>query len=101
MGSQTHGSAAVSRDCLCFANTLPGAPSEENRQKSEAAIAEFRELLKIQPGNIAAIDAIGSLLFQMGTERRCRSMARQGHEDQTKTNGAAATIDRRARVAPS
>jgi tetratricopeptide (TPR) repeat protein len=44
---------------------IPGAPSEENRQKGEAAIAEFRELLKIQPGNITAIDGIGSLLFQM------------------------------------
>jgi hypothetical protein len=44
---------------------IPGAPSEENRQKGEAAIAEFRELLEIQPGNITAIDGIGSLLFQM------------------------------------
>ena len=44
---------------------VPGAPSEENRQKGEAAIAEFLELLKIQPGNITAIDGIGSLLFQM------------------------------------
>jgi hypothetical protein len=44
---------------------IPGAPSEENRQKGEAAIAEFRELLRIQPGNVTAIDGIGSLLFQM------------------------------------
>ena len=44
---------------------IPGAPSEENRQKGEAAIAEFRDVLKIQPANIATIDGIGSLLFQM------------------------------------
>ena len=44
---------------------IPGAPSEENQQKGEAAIAEFRELLKTQPGNLTAIDGIGSLLFQM------------------------------------
>ena len=44
---------------------ISGAPSEENRQKGEAAIAEFRELLNIQPGNVTAIDGIGSLLFQM------------------------------------
>src|ERR1700675_3842548 len=44
---------------------IPGAPSERNRQKGEAAIAEFRELLRIQPGNVTAIDGIGSLLFQM------------------------------------
>jgi tetratricopeptide (TPR) repeat protein len=45
---------------------IPGAPSEENRQKGEAAIAEFRDLLNIQPDNLSAIDGIGSLLFQMG-----------------------------------
>ncbi len=45
---------------------IPGAPSEENRQKGEAAIAEFRDLLNIQPDNLSAIDAIGSLLFQIG-----------------------------------
>jgi tetratricopeptide (TPR) repeat protein len=44
---------------------IPGAPSEGNRQTGEAAIAEFQELLKIEPGNITAIDGIGSLLFQM------------------------------------
>jgi tetratricopeptide (TPR) repeat protein len=44
---------------------IPGAPSERNRQEGETAIAEFRELLKIQQDNIAAIDGIGSLLFQM------------------------------------
>jgi|HubBroStandDraft_6_1064221.scaffolds.fasta_scaffold505521_2 tetratricopeptide (TPR) repeat protein len=45
---------------------IPGAPSEENRQKGEAAIAEFRDVLNFQPDNLSAIDGIGSLLFQMG-----------------------------------
>ena len=44
---------------------IPGAPSEENRQKGEAAIAEFRGVLILQPENLSAIDGIGSLLFQM------------------------------------
>jgi tetratricopeptide (TPR) repeat protein len=45
---------------------IPGAPSEENRQKGEAAIAEFRDVFNFQPDNLTAIDAIGSLLFQIG-----------------------------------
>jgi tetratricopeptide (TPR) repeat protein len=44
---------------------IPGAPSEENRQKGEAAIAEFQGVLSIQPDSLPAIDGIGSLLFQM------------------------------------
>jgi tetratricopeptide (TPR) repeat protein len=44
---------------------IPGAPSEENRQKGEAAIAEFRGVLSIQPNFLPAIDGIGSMLFQM------------------------------------
>jgi tetratricopeptide (TPR) repeat protein len=45
---------------------IPGAPSDENRQKAEAAIAEFRDVLNLQSDNLSAIDGIGSLLFQMG-----------------------------------
>ena len=44
---------------------IPGAPSDENRQRGEAAIAEFRDVLTLQPENLSAIDGIGSLLFQM------------------------------------
>lgn len=44
---------------------IPGAPSEENRQKGETAIAEYREILNSHPDNLSAIDGIGSLLFQM------------------------------------
>ncbi len=44
---------------------IPGAPSDENRQKGEAAVAEFRDVLTLQPDNLSAIDGIGSLLFQM------------------------------------
>src|SRR5271154_2120419 len=40
---------------------IPGAPSEENRQKGEAAIAEYRGVLNFQPDNLSAIDGIGSL----------------------------------------
>jgi tetratricopeptide (TPR) repeat protein len=44
---------------------IPGAPSEENRRNGEAAVAEFREVLSLQPDNLSAIDGIGSILFQM------------------------------------
>src|SRR5713226_9120967 len=44
---------------------IPGAPSEENRRNGKAAVAEFREVLNLQPDNLSAIDGIGSILFQM------------------------------------
>ncbi len=44
---------------------IPGAPSGENRQKGEASIAEFRDVLSTWAENLSAIDGIGSLLFQM------------------------------------
>lgn len=44
---------------------IPGAPSDENRRLGEAAVAEFRGVLSLQPENLSAIDGIGSLLFQM------------------------------------
>lgn len=44
---------------------IPGAPSEENINKGKQAVAEFQEILKIDPNNLSAIDGIGSILFQM------------------------------------
>lgn len=44
---------------------IPGAPSEENVNKGKQAVAEFQEILKIDPNNLSAIDGIGSILFQM------------------------------------
>ena len=45
---------------------IPGAPSEENVRKGEQAIAEFQDVLKMDPKNLSAIDGIGSILYQMG-----------------------------------
>lgn len=45
---------------------IPGAPSPENKARGEQAIAEFKEVLDIDPKNLSAIDGIGSMLFQMG-----------------------------------
>jgi tetratricopeptide (TPR) repeat protein len=45
---------------------IPGAPSEENVRRGESAIAEFKEVLQIDPNNLSAIDGIGYILFQMG-----------------------------------
>jgi tetratricopeptide (TPR) repeat protein len=44
---------------------IPGAPSEENQQKGEAAIAEYRDVLAFKSDDLSAIDGIGSMLFQM------------------------------------
>ncbi len=45
---------------------IPGAPSEENVQRGNAAInARFKGVLEKDPNNLSAIDGIGSILFQM------------------------------------
>jgi tetratricopeptide (TPR) repeat protein len=45
---------------------IPGAPSKENLQRGEQAVAEFKEVLDKDSNNLSAIDGIGSILFQMG-----------------------------------
>jgi len=44
---------------------IPGAPSAENLAHGNAAVAEFKEVLEIDPNNLSAIDGVGSILFQM------------------------------------
>jgi len=44
---------------------IPGAPSEENVQRGNAAINEFKGVLEKDANNLSAIDGIGSILFQM------------------------------------
>jgi tetratricopeptide (TPR) repeat protein len=44
---------------------IPGAPSADNLARGNAAVAEFKEVLDIDPNNLSAIDGIGSILFQM------------------------------------
>ena len=44
---------------------IPGAPSAENKARGEQAIAEFKDVLGIEPNNLNAIDGIGSLLYNM------------------------------------
>jgi tetratricopeptide (TPR) repeat protein len=44
---------------------IPGAPSDENVARGNAAIAEFKEVLEKDANNLSAIDGIGSILFQM------------------------------------
>jgi len=45
---------------------IPGAPSEENVRMGQQAIQEFQDVLKDDPKNLAAIDGIGSILYNMG-----------------------------------
>ncbi|HEV2205611.1 MAG TPA: hypothetical protein VGR36_03675 [Candidatus Acidoferrales bacterium] len=46
---------------------IPGAPSKENTDMGNQAIAEFKDVLNIDPKNLSAIDGIGSLLYNMAT----------------------------------
>jgi len=44
---------------------IPGAPSDENRQHGEAAIAEYKSVLEKAPDNLSAVDGLASILYQM------------------------------------
>jgi tetratricopeptide (TPR) repeat protein len=44
---------------------IPGAPSDENIRMGNAAVKEFQDVLAADPGNISAIDGIGSILYNM------------------------------------
>lgn len=46
---------------------IPGAPSKENTDMGNQAIAEFKDVLNIDSNNLSAIDGIGSLLYNMAT----------------------------------
>lgn len=48
------------------AQYIPGAPSEENIRMGQQAVAEFQQVLEVDPNNLSAIDGIGSILFNMG-----------------------------------
>jgi tetratricopeptide (TPR) repeat protein len=45
---------------------IPGAPGEANVNVGKTAVGEFKEVLVLDPQNLQAMDALGSLLFQMG-----------------------------------
>jgi tetratricopeptide (TPR) repeat protein len=44
---------------------IPGAPSEQNVRVGTQAVAEFKDVLSVDPNNLSAIDGIGSIVFQM------------------------------------
>lgn len=46
---------------------IPGAPSQDNMNNANQAIAEFKDVLSLDPNNLSAIDGIGSLLWGMGS----------------------------------
>ncbi len=46
---------------------IPGAPSPENLRNAQAAISVYNQILEKDPNNLSAIDGIGSLLYNMGT----------------------------------
>jgi tetratricopeptide (TPR) repeat protein len=48
------------------AQYVAGDQSEANIRRGQAALEGFREVLRIDPQNLSALDGIGLLLFQMG-----------------------------------
>jgi tetratricopeptide (TPR) repeat protein len=44
---------------------VPGSPEEANVDKAKQAIAEYRETLQRYPGNLPAIDGLGSMLYRL------------------------------------
>jgi tetratricopeptide (TPR) repeat protein len=47
---------------------IPGAPSPENIRNGNSAIDEYKNILASDPNNLTAIDGIGSILFNMGSQ---------------------------------
>jgi hypothetical protein len=46
---------------------VPGAPSQENINNGNQAVAEFKNIIEQDPNNLSAIDGIGSILYNMGS----------------------------------
>src|SRR5579871_2498832 len=44
---------------------IPGAPSPDNIRNGDEAVKEFKAILDQDPNNLAAIDGIGSILYNM------------------------------------
>ncbi|HEY6946626.1 MAG TPA: tetratricopeptide repeat protein [Candidatus Acidoferrum sp.] len=44
---------------------IPGAPSDANTRLGNQAVAEFKDVLSIDPNNLSAVDGVGSIIFQM------------------------------------
>ena len=45
---------------------IPGAPSPENMRNGQQAQSEYQEILQKFPDNLAAIDGLGSITYNMG-----------------------------------
>jgi len=44
---------------------IPGAPSDDNVRVGQQAVSEFQDVLTVDPGNLSALDGIGSMLYNM------------------------------------
>lgn len=44
---------------------IPGAPSDDNVRIGQQAVTEFQDVLSVDPGNLSALDGIGSMLYNM------------------------------------
>jgi tetratricopeptide (TPR) repeat protein len=56
---------------------IPGAPSDENKRNGEQAIAEWKEVLQIDPNNTNALGGIGSMYYNMAGTPFDRDMMEQ------------------------
>lgn len=48
---------------------VPGHTDDENTQRAEMAVQEFRDALRTAPENLSAIDGLGSVLFKLSETR--------------------------------
>lgn len=46
---------------------IPAVPTEENNRNGQQAIEEYKEVLQADPSNLNAIDGIGGMLYNMGS----------------------------------
>jgi tetratricopeptide (TPR) repeat protein len=49
----------------CASEYIPGDPSDQNKENGQLAVAEFGDVLALDPANLSAMDALGSLEFQI------------------------------------
>lgn len=45
---------------------VDGSPAPDNVEKGNQAVAEFKEVLRVNSKNLSAIDGLGSILYRMG-----------------------------------
>ena len=77
---------------------IPGAPSDDNMRVGQQAISEFQDVLTVDPGNLSALDGIGSMLYNMagtpfdsGQVRSIQAISSEAYPAEARRSGAVIT----------